>query len=99
MCCVSARRLVAVTAKVKRCALRTVQSERRVAEYGPTIYTPEPTGLGVEPRSQWPAVVRGRPIDELRPGSATHAKVLEYLLSRLDHSEREMARFFSRGRG
>jgi len=58
--------------------------------------TPEPTGLGVEPRSQWPAVVRGRPIDELRPGSATHAKVLEYLLSRLDHSEREMARFYSR---
>lgn len=55
-------------------------------------------GLGQEPRSQWPTAPRGErePIDILRPDSDEHAKVLAYLLQRLNASERTMSRFHGR---
>lgn len=36
------------------------------------------------------------PIDKLTPGSAEHARVLEYLLKRLNYSERQMSQFYHR---
>lgn len=37
-----------------------------------------------------------RPIDRLKPGSELHARVLDWLLKRLEDSEREMSKFYSR---
>ena len=37
-----------------------------------------------------------RAIDRLKPGSDLHAKVLQYLIKRLDLSERQMERFYNR---
>lgn len=41
---------------------------------------------------------QARPIDYLVPGSREHAIVLEYCLQRLEHSEREMSKFYDRWR-
>lgn len=40
----------------------------------------------------------GAPIDQLKPGSEVHQRVLDYLLKRLDASEREMRNFYARWR-
>jgi len=36
------------------------------------------------------------PLDKLKPGSELHTKVLQYLLDRLNYSERTMSQFYSR---
>lgn len=64
-----------------------------------TDSTTTPEGLGDEQKSSWPAgsVPLGeRPIDRLRPGSPEHQRVLDYLLKRLEMSERAMSKFHSR---
>ena len=56
-------------------------------------------GLGVTPRAQWPKQFGAGDttvIDQLRPGSDNHKIVLEYLLSRLNDSERAMSKFYPR---
>ncbi len=56
-------------------------------------------GLGNQPRSEWPRVgvpFGVKPIDMLKPKSDLHARVLKYLLQRLDMSERAMSRFYPR---
>ena len=57
-------------------------------------------GLGNEPQSKWPkfptAAAGERPIDRLAPNSPLHAKVLKYLLERLDMAEDEMSHFYNR---
>ena len=56
-------------------------------------------GLGNQPRSEWPHVgvpFGVKPIDMLKPNSDLHARVLKYLLQRLDMSERAMSRFYPR---
>lgn len=62
----------------------------------------ENVGLGETPRSQWPkAPQEGSsqlPIDRLAPGSDAHRLVLDYLLERLNRSERAMNAFYDRWR-
>jgi len=59
-------------------------------------------GLGIEPKDKWPTVSEQDssvpPIDRLKPGTKLHSKVLDYLVSRLDMSEREMQKFYPRWR-
>lgn len=59
-------------------------------------------GFGTEEKKEWPGIsaaeVAKRPIERLAPGSELHALVLDYLLKRLDASEREMAKFHPRWR-
>lgn len=61
---------------------------------------PNTEGLGGEPKSDWPRVRVGadstRSIDKLRPGTVIHNRLREYLLARLDASEREMETFYAR---
>lgn len=60
----------------------------------------EMVGLGNEPKSSWPsagaAAATGTPIDRLRPGSELHKRVLDYLITRIEHSERAMSQFYER---
>ena len=61
----------------------------------------ERKGLGDAPKKDWPEVtiLEGNlPIDMLKPGSAQHAMVLKYLVERIDMSQREMRKFYSRWR-
>lgn len=61
----------------------------------------ESFGLGQVEKSDWPRVKvssTGLPIDSLQPGSAHHARVLNYLKSRIDMSERAMRSFYDRWR-
>ena len=58
-------------------------------------------GLSSMPRNEWPNVKVGqfqKPIDVLKPRSECHGRVLSYLLSRLDDSERAMSQFHGRWR-
>jgi len=58
-------------------------------------------GLTTTPRSEWPkvAVQEGsRAIDALKPGSQVHNRMLNYLVRRLDESERQMSQFHPRWR-
>lgn len=60
------------------------------------------TGLGREDRSSWPARSGAaanplaRPIDRLKPESKEHNRVRDYMLDRLNESERFMSNFYSR---
>lgn len=58
------------------------------------------TGLGKDPKSQWPRLTSAeaieKPILRLKPGSELHSKVLSYLLERITMSEREMEKFYAR---
>ena len=76
-------------------------------EYAPDSTTPPPKGpegatpgLGGEAESQWPKVSAAteskRPIDMMEPKSEAHARVLQYMLARLEHSERAMSVFYPR---
>lgn len=59
----------------------------------------DPTGLGNQPKSEWPKVEvsdNERPIDRLKPGTELHDRVRDYLVSRIETSERHMARFYHR---
>ena len=58
----------------------------------------ETLGLSGRPMSDWPRVTDTgrRPIDVLKPDSKEHGRVLEYLLKRLNSSERVMTRFHGR---
>lgn len=60
------------------------------------------TGLGGEDEKNWPGVSAAqetkRPIERLRPGSALHDSVLNYLMERLNASENKMASFYPRWR-
>lgn len=56
-------------------------------------------GLGDESKKDWPSVsvrLGDKPIDRLKPGSKEHQKVLDYLLKRLNMSERAMSNFYPR---
>lgn len=56
-------------------------------------------GLGEEEKSDWPVVgvTEGQePIDALRPGSDLHNRVRDYLVDRIQASERSMSRFYGR---
>lgn len=56
-------------------------------------------GLTSQPREEWPRVAvepYQRPIDMLRPGSDLHRRILDYLLRRLQDSERAMTKFHYR---
>lgn len=59
-------------------------------------------GLGDRPQNEWPGVdsrVVDKPaIDRLEPNSDVHARVLEYLKSRIEFSEEKMADFYPRWR-
>jgi len=61
-----------------------------------------PPGLGNESEREWPKVTQKdleeRPIDRLTPGSILHDKVLNYLMDRLEMSERKMNQFYPRWR-
>lgn len=60
------------------------------------------TGLGIEPESKWPSVsateLLEKPINRLKPQSLLHQTVLDYLVKKINMSEREMAKFYSRWR-
>ena len=68
------------------------------AEAREEVYEPDDSGLGEGDRSDWPLVqsVDKAPIDLLRPGSEAHSRVLNYLVRRIEMSEEEMSRFYSR---
>jgi hypothetical protein len=57
-------------------------------------------GLGGEARENWPTVSAATeakaPIDLMVPNSTAHARVLQYMLARIDHSERAMSAFYPR---
>jgi hypothetical protein len=56
-------------------------------------------GLGDEPKDDWERIELAegeRPIDLLKPKSKKHDQVLDYLMTRLDRSERAMQRFHPR---
>lgn len=57
-------------------------------------------GLGNEPQDRWPttppAALAKDPIDRLLPNSELHGKVLDYLIARIEHSERAMSVFYPR---
>src|SRR3990167_7896475 len=59
-------------------------------------------GLGGLPKNEWPSISASeqqeRPITRLRPGTELHTKVLDYLLRRIELSEREMSHFYARWR-
>jgi len=59
-------------------------------------------GLSGLPQDQWPSITPSerfaKPIDRLRPGTELHQKTLDYLLRRLELSEREMSHFYPRWR-
>jgi hypothetical protein len=55
-------------------------------------------GLGDRPKSEWPSVQTGKPIDKLVPKSKHHEAVLQYLVDRLEASEHTMGRFYPRWR-
>jgi hypothetical protein len=59
-------------------------------------------GLGNEDRRSWPKFRPYRDgeeaIDRLKPNSETHRRVLDYITSRIDASERAMQDFYSRWR-
>lgn len=59
-------------------------------------------GLSSTPEKDWPKLSKAeaqlKPIDRLKPGSDLHAKVLGYLVERLDASERAMGAFYPRWR-
>ena len=59
-------------------------------------------GIGDKPRSDWPKVPARaatiKPIDRLTPGSETHWRIVQYLVGRLEMSERKMTQFYSRWR-
>jgi hypothetical protein len=58
-------------------------------------------GLTQTPRSQWPRIQVQpfqRPIDQMKPGSELHNRLLDYLMKRLRNSERAMSAFHSRWR-
>lgn len=58
-------------------------------------------GLSQTPRTEWPRKVKpvNMPaVDWLKPGSQEHALVLDYLIKRLEMSERSMSAFYSRWR-
>lgn len=56
------------------------------------------TGLGIVPKKDWPNAPRGdkSPIARLVPGTTTHSRVRDYLMKRLDESERRMTQFYPR---
>lgn len=60
---------------------------------------PNPQGLSL-PESEWPSIratdMDKRPIDRLKPGTKIHARVKNYLISRLEDSEKEMSKFYPR---
>ena len=60
---------------------------------------PESQGLAL-PKADWPSFTATdsdrRPIDRLKPGTELHRTVLDYLVSRLEDSEKEMSKFYSR---
>lgn len=59
------------------------------------------TGLGTEAERDWPssaAVATKAPLDVLAPGTAEHKRVKEYLVERLNKSERKMRNFYGRWR-
>ena len=58
-------------------------------------------GLTSIPRSEWPNLAVQpfqRPIDQLKPGSVVHNRILDYLVTRLRDSERSMSAFHGRWR-
>lgn len=58
-------------------------------------------GLTQTPRSQWPRIEVQpfqRPIDQMKPDSALHNRMLNYLVTRLQDSERAMSAFHHRWR-
>lgn len=59
-------------------------------------------GIGDKPRDDWPRVPKNvvgtLPIDRLVPGSETHWRVLQYLVGRIEMSERKMTQFYARWR-
>ena len=58
-------------------------------------------GLTSTPRSEWPSIAvqpYQAPIDQLKPGSLPHNRVLDYLMTRLRDSERAMSAFYGRWR-
>ncbi len=58
-------------------------------------------GLTPTPRSQWPRIEVQpfeKPIDQMKPGSILHARMLDYLINRLRDSERAMSKFHGRWR-
>lgn len=69
---------------------------------GPENTTDYAPGLGGSPKDQWPklteAQAKEKPLDRLKPGSELHQNVLNYLIQRLEYSERCMGRFYARWR-
>ena len=67
---------------------------------GQTQTDPDAPERGIEKaKDDWegaPPTSDEEPIDLLKPGSSRHKKVLQYLLDRLNHSERKMSDFYSR---
>ncbi len=58
-------------------------------------------GLTSTPRYEWPSIAvqpYQAPIDQLKPGSLPHNRVLDYLMTRLRDSERAMSAFYGRWR-
>lgn len=56
-------------------------------------------GLGTEPRKDWPRASGNdnrAAIDRLRPGSPEALRVKEYLIKRIEASERSMSQFYAR---
>src|SRR3972149_9114983 len=55
-------------------------------------------GLGDAPKSEWPRItsVDKPAIERLVPGSSDHQRVLDYLLARLNTSEKAMEEFYPR---
>jgi hypothetical protein len=66
-----------------------------------TNFEDEFRGLSGEEKRTWPSVTvpyGDKPIDHLRPGSEAHDRVRDYLLDRLEASERAMRAFYARWR-
>lgn len=55
-------------------------------------------GLSDTPKKEWPDTPApdAEPMELLKPGSPLHSNTLEYLLDRLEHSERMMTNFYDR---